>query len=646
MEINMANNEGLIFTNENCNGCNKCLSVCPIDGANVLEKCDDGSIIVVNQDKCINCGKCIGVCDMGAREYKDDTQDFLEALEAGEEISVVIDPVFAMDYPYKYKRILGFLKKLGANKFYDASQGGDITTWAYVKYIKQNAFMGAISQPCPVVVNYIEKYQPDLLKKLIPVHSPAVCSAIYIHKYLNNDNKIAYISSCIAKKDEFDSENTNGEISYNVTINKLMNYIAENSINIMQYDEVNIESEFGLGSLYCTPGGLKENMENFLGCDQLVRQISGEDSVFDYLDKYKERITDNKILPVLVEALNCKMGCNYAAATENFNKCNDDILFEIQKQRAVDHTIKNSDPFDKTIPTYERLERLNIKYVDLKLEDFLRSYEAKDIEEEEIDEDAVEEAFNSLNKQDEESRSINCGACGYKDCHAMACAVAAGNNSVENCIYYRQSLLVEERDELERMVEELEAREKKTQVFKEIADNFDKLNVAMEELTKGNSTTAEEAAVMAKSVTKISEYSAVISGSLESIKTFVEVFEKSNTQIAKISSKTGILALNAGIEAARAGEAGRAFSVIASEIRALSEQTRKAVDNNSENAENLIPEIVELAQKAEHFIKIVNDLGEKISHVATTSEEISNQSQFVLEVTDSLAKQMDELTNI
>lgn len=50
------------------------------------------------------------------------------------------------------------------------------------------------------------------------------------------------------------------------------------------------------------------------------------------------------------------------------------------------------------------------------------------------------------------------------------------------------------------------------------------------------------------------------------------------TQIDVLSRQINFIAVNASVEAARVGDKGRGFAIIATEIKALSEQSREAVD--------------------------------------------------------------------
>lgn len=141
------------------------------------------------------------------------------------------------------------------NRIISVSFGADITTWGYVKYITEHHFQGGISQPCPAIVNYIEHYVPQLIPKLVPVQSPLMCAAIYAKKYLNITDKLAFISPCIAKKDEISDPRNKGYVSYNVTFDHLAVYAKKHNIKA---EPAANEIEYGLGSIYPMPGGLKE----------------------------------------------------------------------------------------------------------------------------------------------------------------------------------------------------------------------------------------------------------------------------------------------------------------------------------------------------------------------------------------------------
>ena len=99
----MDSGSGLIFTNEKCVGCNKCINVCSAIGACISKEENGRARIEVDGTKCVACGSCIDVCVHGAREFLDDTARFFEDLKNGEPISLLLAPAFKANYPDEYE---------------------------------------------------------------------------------------------------------------------------------------------------------------------------------------------------------------------------------------------------------------------------------------------------------------------------------------------------------------------------------------------------------------------------------------------------------------------------------------------------------------------------------------------------------------
>jgi len=434
--------EQIYLNEEKCVGCNRCLTNCPVTDANIAYLVNGNNKIKINTEKCIHCGKCIKVCDHNARDYIDDTKRFLDDLSNGKKLSIIVAPSIIVNFG-EYKKLLGYLKTLGVNFIYDVSFGADITVWAYLREMEEKNLNTIIAQPCPTIVNYIEKYQPELIDKLAPVQSPMMCTAIYMKKYVNINDDIAFLSPCIAKSDEINDKNTYGYIKYNVTFKRITEYLEENNIDLSKYKESNFDDiGCSLGFLFSRPGGLKENIE-FQIKDAWIRQINGPHHVYDYLEDYNKNLKSNNQIPLVVDILNCSYGCNFGTGTCNKYESLttiDEVDYKFQK-------LKN----DKKVDT----EKMNLQYEyfdkNLELEDFKRTYN-KDSAVNSIVEPTdkeYDEIFEKMYKYTEESRNINCSACGYGSCKTMVKCIYNELNVLSNCIDYNKKEVINEHHLLE-----------------------------------------------------------------------------------------------------------------------------------------------------------------------------------------------------
>lgn len=121
---------------------------------------------------------------------------------------------------------------------------------------------------------------------------------------------------------------------------------------------------------------------------------------------------------------------------------------------------------------------------------------------------------------------------------------------------------------------------------------------------------------------------AVITGKIKHLLTALEDVSEQNKLLDEINSKVNLLALNASIEAAKAGQEGRAFAVIAQEIKILSEMTKSA----NSSVKLATGEVIIYADQVDSSLKEVTTDFLKVnesSKVTTESFHLINKSNVI-----------------
>lgn len=661
---------------DNCVNCRKCISVCPVRFCN---DCSEG-FMQINHNMCIGCGMCIDACSHDARIPVDDFDLFMKDLKSQKKVVAVVAPASASNFPDVYMNFNGWLKSIGVEALFDVSFGAELTVKTYIEHIKNNKPKTVIAQPCPAIVSFIEIYKPELIKYLAPADSPMLHTVKMVRKYYPKyrDHKIAVISPCIAKRREFDDTDPN---CYNVTFKSLYNYFDKHNINLKDYPETDFDNpQAERAVLFSSPGGLLRTAEREVkGIREKTRKIEGVETIYEYLSKLP-KIIENNMQPLLIDCLNCDMGCNGGPGTVNREKSIDEIEYYIEKRnketrehyRKKNIIIKNSKAsLNKLLDKYWESGLYKRKYTDISDNFHLKIPTEKELK----------EIYKSMQKFSD-ADIYNCSSCGYGKCEKMAIAIFNGLNEPKNCQFYNETIVELENNRKSTIANSIKSAVKKVDSNAQyISDMTSKLFELTKYIEKQFEVVNKSAELISHMINSINEVADETESQQKHSKKLVKITKIGGKRIKKtnhiidnvsenaggvintikvintIAGKTDLLSMNASIEAAHAGEAGKGFMVVAEEIKELSESTSENAQVITKSLNNMVNKITKasksslatedafkyLYRKIHTVIKKLLEISNHVKGISNETSEISTSINSLQSVTDDIKSSSDEI---
>lgn len=133
--------------------------------------------------------------------------------------------------------------------------------------------------------------------------------------------------------------------------------------------------------------------------------------------------------------------------------------------------------------------------------------------------------------------------------------------------------------------------------------------------------------------------------SIDALETAAKEIEDIMRLVAGVAEQTNLLALNATIEAARAGEAGKGFAVVASEVKALAEQTTRASSDIGQKIESMRGASGGAADSLGRIAEIISELRQSTESVQGAFAEQNQATQEIASLAERAAVETTEVNN-
>lgn len=409
----------LFSINDNtCIGCYACVRVCPVKAIEVKPNEDVARII---SDRCIGCGSCLNICPVEAIDYRSSKEELKQILKSGEKVAAICAPSISGEFVdiTDYRKFVQMIRSLGFTYVCEVSFGVDLVAQKYKELFENFNGKYYLTTTCPVIVQLVEKFHPNLLSNLAPIVSPMITTAKVIRKEYGDDVKVVYIGPCIANKDEALLYSDDGKIDSVLTFVELRELFQEFNINenMLEYSE--FDEPIGYkGSLYPISNGLIQAVD--ISEDLLTGQVittEGRNNVLESMKEFEGNMDSIRRHFNLFYCEGCIMGPGTSHGGRQF----------IRRSITIDYAKKRLKKFDK-----EKWNNAMAKHLSL---DLSTTYQNNDQRIQEPSEEKIKEVLKVVGKEFIK-RESGCGACGYDSCRDFAVAVSKGLAHTDMCLNF------------------------------------------------------------------------------------------------------------------------------------------------------------------------------------------------------------------
>jgi iron only hydrogenase large subunit-like protein len=404
---------GVIYTNKaKCRDCNRCVLHCPVKAI----KIESGQAHVIDE-RCIACGTCVEQCPQNAKTYRKAIDRVKDYISDNEQLVISVAPSFAGLYSdWKRLRLPSAIRQTGFSFVSETAVGAWHTAKLSKQIIEKNPEKSHLLTACPAFVNYIEKYQPDLIKNLVPIDSPMIIHAKLLRKQFGTSAKIIFAGPCTAKKYEADRKEYKGLLDGVLTFEELEELFEWKNIDFLQCEESSFDELAGMHARnFPLEGGLLKTADISADLTSAkVFAVSGYDEIHEAAKLLKKNGSN-----CIIEPLFCRSGCINGPGVP------DKQLILESRNALIEYSEKQGEQPETELPD---------------IKNFTTTYSKKDavksplFSEEEIN--ATLAKFGKFTKEDR----LNCSACGYDSCREKAIAVLSGRAEYEMCVPYMRRL--------------------------------------------------------------------------------------------------------------------------------------------------------------------------------------------------------------